>query len=369
FTQDEKDRRMVARLEELHATKGFQGDLLPRHAGTTIKAYVAAFQEYGLPIADLVAGTAREGQVEETVRRIAASPIHDWLVAGLAACAYDANQGQLLPIVRRVEEKNPWRLQFFDARIRDDTAALVRLARQPEALMQPPAILVAAADILSGAAPNAAVDLLRKAQVQHPADVRINMTLADKLGSDRQSHDESMGFYRAALAARPEDPIIYKALARHFRGGSQDNEAVAVYRQLIRLRSADVSDFIDFALLLMTKKVYIYGPAGRAGGYATKNDRDLDGAIAVLRKALEIDPKSRRAQVGLAIALRAKGDRQGADEAERKAAEVAPKGPRDSTGWDYFWFGHNLMNWTSEESEAAFRKAIELDPSCTEQAL
>jgi serine/threonine protein kinase/tetratricopeptide (TPR) repeat protein len=344
--QDEKDRRMVARVEELHVTRGDEA------------AHAAAFQDYGIPIADILAGTAPEGRVEETARRIAASPIRDWLVAALMACARDTGRYQrLFPVARRVEEKNRWRRQYFDARIRNDWEAVVRLARQPEALTQPPAILLAITEGWGRAAPPASeTDLLREAQRRYPADVRINMALADLVlveHADRHGLDESIGFHRAALAARPEDKALHRALAEGLRRAGQEDEAIAVHRQLTRLRAADVSDFLDLGLLLWMKK-----------------DRDLDGAIAVFRQALEIDPKSRRAHVALAFALRTKGDREGAADAERKAAEGDQKGSRDSTDRAYYWFGDKMSaerKW--EESAAAYRKAFELEPRCAPAAL
>jgi len=207
LSQDEKDRRILARLEDIHFEKVARPDGVD-HWRT---AYEAAFADYGLPISEFLSGAAREEQFEETARRIAASPIRDRLVAALDDCAQSIELCQrLLPIARRVEEKNPWRLQYFDARIRNDVAALLRLGRQPEALTQPPSMIVSVAETLrvTGHDNLSAARLLREAQLLYPADVGIVRRLALVIvfsDGEYRARDELIGLSRTALAARPDD--------------------------------------------------------------------------------------------------------------------------------------------------------------------
>jgi hypothetical protein len=106
--QVEADRRMVVRLEEIRLERGMElrGSSLLR--GSSIPAYTQAFKDYGIPIFDL--------DVEEAARRIAASPIRDWLIVALDDCAGDSGDvfKHVLPIARRAE-KDPWRQQYFAA--------------------------------------------------------------------------------------------------------------------------------------------------------------------------------------------------------------------------------------------------------------
>jgi hypothetical protein len=49
--QDEKDRRMLARLEEIRLTQGtLQGETLRKFAGGSAPAYEAAFRDFGIPL-------------------------------------------------------------------------------------------------------------------------------------------------------------------------------------------------------------------------------------------------------------------------------------------------------------------------------
>jgi len=52
---------------------------------------------------------------------------------------------------------------------------------------------------------------------------------------------------------------------------------------------------------------------------------DVDKAIASFRKSIELDPKSDEAYVWLAVALRKKGDKAGADQALQQALQLNPR--------------------------------------------
>jgi serine/threonine protein kinase len=80
--QEEADRRMVARLEEIRLNAGHDQSGNFVFSDATWREYEPAFREYGLLI-DVRNNNAAAGQLEETARRIAASPIRDWLVAAL----------------------------------------------------------------------------------------------------------------------------------------------------------------------------------------------------------------------------------------------------------------------------------------------
>ncbi len=58
---------------------------------------------------------------------------------------------------------------------------------------------------------------------------------------------------------------------------------------------------------------------------ALAGKRDLDGVIAEFREAIRLKPDWALAHNNLALALEAKGERQGALEEYRKAPELDPK--------------------------------------------
>src|SRR5262249_6911437 len=123
----------------------------------------------------------------------------------------------------------------------------VRLAQQPEALRQPPAILVNVAQRMGHLNYRpAAARLLREAQRQHPADLWINRMLADCVYSDQGTHDESIGFRRVALAARPESLALHHELAFSLHR-SRPDEAIAILRQAIRLKPDNTYAYTQIA--------------------------------------------------------------------------------------------------------------------------
>jgi tetratricopeptide (TPR) repeat protein len=343
-SKEEKDRRMVARLEEIRLTQGtHQEETLRTVVGGSAPAYEAAFRDYGIPLTYFING-ARAGwrvnpspkRVEEVARQIAASPIRDWLVAALDDCAsrHMSLIQLLLPIARRVEENDPWLRQYFDARIHLNDDAFVRLAQQPEALRQPPAILVNVAQCMMGNGKYraAAARLLREAQRQHPADLWINRMLTGCVHYDQGTPDESIGFLRVALAARPESLALHLELATALIGIGHHDEAIAVYRQATRLKPDNAYAYVALAKIYLQLRAW--------DGWKNKNARpDPDDAIAACRKALEIDPKATRASSLWAIALLIKGDPEGAAALVQKTAEADPK----SAGRLYAMFASDLV--------------------------
>ncbi len=110
--------------------------------------------------------------------------------------------------IARVVNPDPWRNQVREAWDRLDVKALKHLAVSEKAAELPAAtvILLQQALAYTGAV-QAGVDLLRRAQLRHPADFWINHTLAFALCNMQAPQlDEAIGYYRAALALRPKVP-------------------------------------------------------------------------------------------------------------------------------------------------------------------
>jgi len=213
--QEEADRRMVARLEEIRLNK--DNGKLSTVLGATYPLYAAAFRDYGLPFFD------DSLSIDEAARRIAASSIRDALVAALDDCCSSTGFDRLLQIAQRAS-KDKWRQRYFKARRRNDQAALIQLAKEPEALEQPPAILAMLAFRIGTSYDRRGLELLRKGQHRYPADFWMNYTVGEFLShggyrtiQERQEAsrrvEESVGFYRAALVGRPESQALKDRLA------------------------------------------------------------------------------------------------------------------------------------------------------------
>ena len=259
--QGEAGRRMAARLEEIRLSAA---DNAIHVVGSLRPRYEAAFKKYGLPVFDL--------NVEEAARRIAASPIRDWLVAALDHCADNHLEliQRLIPVIQRVEkDKGPWVRAYYDARLRNDGAALLRLSKQPEALQQPPITLCMLA-LRINQDWTSCIALLRQALVRHPADLWINHYLAERVGTK-----EVVGLRRVALAARPESPRLRFLLVQCLRHGGDIDEANAHFQYLIE---SPVNPKNAKAL------------NQRAECYQWL--QQWDKAIAVSTKVIELDPKN-----------------------------------------------------------------------------
>ena len=188
------------------------------------------FENPALPFADLT--------IDEAARRVAASPIRQFLQAALDdwAIMAPASRSKLLNIAVLADD-DPWRRDCRDALLRDDRPKLLALARQPDALGQSTATVVLLGTSMGEFDRTAAIDFLGKVQQRHPGDLWINYTIARFLGEVRPPRSErAIGFLRAALAIRPESPIILSKLGTALFHTSRFDEATAAFREVIRLR-------------------------------------------------------------------------------------------------------------------------------------
>jgi serine/threonine protein kinase/tetratricopeptide (TPR) repeat protein len=278
----EADRGMIARVESIRLNEGsLKKGLIQTTPGSLDSPYCTAFQEYGLPILDM--------RVDEAARRIADSPIRDWLIVALDDWASNSAVmcSRLLPIALHADE-NPWRRQYFEARINNDKSALLQLAKQPDTLTQVPGILVMLSNRIFLIDHSAGVELLREAQRRYPGDVWINRNLAyqvDALITAASTPEqvasirgEIVGFCRAALAAYPESPGLRTELAMSLRRANRLDDAAAVLRQAIDLKPDNY-----FAQMLLGEVLVMQG--------FSKRDREtMLSALPYHSRAIELEP-------------------------------------------------------------------------------
>src|SRR5262249_19882298 len=149
--------------------------------------------------------------------------------------------------------------------------------------------------------------LLRRAQQRYPDDFWVNVDLAIALyasvfptGEDRPAREEELPalheairFHTAALALRPQSPLVHHNLGVALYANKDPDGAIACYRKALAL---------DPQL----------GPAHRNLGAALAAKGDLAGAITHFKKALALDPIDALGHYNLGVALREKGDLAGA---------------------------------------------------------
>ncbi|MHB1426376.1 MAG: serine/threonine protein kinase [Gemmataceae bacterium] len=282
--QLEADLNMVAALEFARLQKTVIKD--ERYdAESAATAFAAAFGEYNVPVWEL--------EPDEAARRIAASAIREQLLAALVEWATtvlkDPAEKKRITMVVRSADQNPWRRQVWDAEDHQDGVRLAELAQSAEALDQPPGRLVVLGSLLSGYDKPAAIRFLRQTQQRHPDDFWINHDLAFNLHhGESPQMEEAIGYYRAAVALRPQSPGVHYNLGIALREKGQLDEGIAEYREAIRLKKD-------------------YAAAHSNLGVALREKGQLDEGIAEYREAIRLKKDLAEAHYNLGIALSEKG--------------------------------------------------------------
>jgi serine/threonine-protein kinase len=267
---EEADRRLVAQLEEVRLRKAEDHPREARFAqGRALPRYAEALRRFG--VTDLRVpperAAARIRERPAHVRTQVVAALDDWIPL------IDANseQARRLEVVVNAADPDPWRQRLRAARRNKDRKALEDLAREVRVDRQPPETLQLLAWVLwySGSRPQA-VSLLRRAQVQYPADFWINYMLGWYLRHVPEQRADALRFLTVAAALRPHSPT---------------------------------------ALCQVGEVLF---------------DTDVAGAIAVFRRATTLKPELPAAHYDLGVALADKGDRDGAFAAWRRAVALKP---------------------------------------------
>jgi len=281
--------------------------------------------------------------VEEAAARVRARPavalalvaaLDDW---ALFRSQNDKAGGEALTEVAQATDSDPWRRQVREARKLKDTKALAALAASPQLLRQPPtSLLVLAKALRARGLMKAEIEVLRQAQRQHPGDFWINFDLGWALDHPGpHSRDEAISFYRAALAARPQNIAVHINLGTVFLRQGKLDDANACFRRAIDLDAMFTMAHDNLGIVLWKQ--------GK-----------LQEAIAAHHRAIEIDSKYFRAYYHLANSLL---DQKKPDEAIascRKAIELEPRDP-----FAHYNLGRGLIQkGFVDEAIVAFREAI-----------
>jgi serine/threonine-protein kinase len=243
------------------------------------REYAAAFKKAGLG-QEGEAPTVVASRVPSTVRAEVVAALDDW-----ASIAGDERRRRWLLAVARAADPDPERDRLRQPKLWRDGAALARLAWETRVAELSPQLAMALGRALleSGGDP---IPLLRKAQGHHPQDFWLNFGLAGSLNLAKQ-WDEAIGYYRAALALRPE-AAVHSNFGTVLRDKGRLDEAIGHYEKALRINPNHASAHNNLGVALCDK--------GR-----------LDEAIDHYKKALRIDPKFTSAHNNLGAALYEKG--------------------------------------------------------------
>jgi tetratricopeptide (TPR) repeat protein len=330
------DLEMVLRLEEIRLRSSEIKDN-KFDWETADGAYARAFADYGIDILGL--------PVEEAASRIRARPgvavalivaLYDW--AGIHNTQNRAG-GVALRGVAQAADPDPWRRQVRQAVEQKDNQALAALVDSPEFLHQPPASMLIFATFLRSRG-LAEVEVLRRAQRQYPGDFWINYKLALSLKDMGPSHRaETVSFWRAALAVRPQSAAAHNSLAINLAELGNLDEAVACDRKAIELDPA-------------------YANAHNSLGNTLRKQGKPDEAVVRFKKAIELAPRFTHAHINLASVLMDQGK---LDEAVAALHEALRLEPAQAT--IYFLLGEAYARsgrW--DKAAGGFALCLELDP-------
>jgi serine/threonine-protein kinase len=264
--------------------------------GKGAREYEATFRAHGLDV--------RRGESQEVLERIRGTGVSRQVATALDHwAALEPGRARLLLALARGADPDPLRDRLRDPALWTSRARLRRLAVKGPKGQLPPALLVVLGKLIMEAGGDG-LKWLAAGQRRHPRDFWLSFTLANALRRQGR-RGEAVGYYRVALAVRPDSAVVYNNL-----------------------------------------------------GVAQAEDQDLPGAIASFRRAIALDPKLAQAHTSLGNALAASNDRAGAIACYRRVVALAPK---DAVAHTLLGIGL-AVNQNLPGAVASFRRAIALNP-------
>jgi tetratricopeptide (TPR) repeat protein len=288
----------LAVLKNLDAVDQFRWTVVDNHlpdAAAVARRTREALRKFG-------ADPEAAGEDQATAL-VATSAARDRIVAALDRVLRQDRTAGVRALLRRVDA-DPYRDAVRDVVLANDTAKMGELAGQPAALEQP-AGFVAFLGESQAITIEQRRHLLATALHRRPGDLNLLMTLGDTYPLNQDDGaKERLRWFQAAVAAAPVMPAAHNNL-----------------------------------------------------GIALRDKRDLAGAEAAFRKAIELDPKCATAHHNLGVALADTGRLDEAIALFHQAIEVVPN----------FAMAHNSLGSALAKrgqidlAIASFRKAIKLD--------
>jgi tetratricopeptide (TPR) repeat protein len=340
------------------------------------REYTEVFAKRGLDLSIL--------SPEEVARRMQDSPLRARLVLALDSWAnaknsMSATSREQIVTVAGLLDPDSVRQRLRNRSVVKDVAAVERLANEDGLLDQPPATLYQLGIVLHSRGQTAKAEaLLRQAQQRHPTDFWITFQLASILddtdAGQTTRQEEAIGFYRVALALRPESAVIYNNLGITLHKRGKLAEAVAAFRKATELSPGEDAHFANLGQALTQqgklaeaetacRKAIALKPNSVPGhiflAELFQRQRKYTAAIALLNKVREVDPKKNwLVHDRLGDLFRDQGERLKAEAAYRKVTELKPEGASayNKLG-DLFRDRGELV-----KAEAAYRKFTDLEP-------
>jgi serine/threonine-protein kinase len=373
----QRDKALLDRLVDIRSAKADDLD-----GSRTDADYANAFGEAGIDVLTLPpaeAGAKMKSRPPEIAQSMALA-LDDWASVRRDKRGDSAGAGRL-GAAARLADSDPWRNELRtvleetnkEKRI-SGLQTLAKTARFDE--LGPISLHLLGAGLIAAGESDLAESILRTAQRQHPRDAWVNYELASLL-QRLAPLDEPIRFYTAARAIRPETA---HELAHALMARGDSDEALAVFRDLKKLRPGDARHLLCLAHALegnwlSREASEVFAAAVIAGrveiqrfpdcapsyvnlGRALQQQGKLEEALALFRQALRLQPNLPQARIALRGALVTQGKNDEALEVCREWTKLDPNLARA-----HFALGYTLAQQGKHvEAEFECREAIRLDP-------
>src|SRR5262245_8906063 len=332
IAQARRDLDLVIQLDAIRLERVTRGELAFYKAKAN-REYVKTFERSGLSssrdppsrVASIINASA--------VRVALIDAVCDW-----AVCADDEEQRNwLLEVARQTDPgSQEWRDRALDPAAWRDVNALAELARTAPVASESISLLLSLGERLRGLGGDAAW-FLRQVQAAHPGDFWANLILGNALVY--AAPHEAAGYYRAALASRPQAAVGYCAVGDALRFEHYSDLATDYYRKAIVLDPDCVTAYNNL-------------------GDVLRDQGKLDDAIICYRQAGQLDPEYLWAHLNLADALRSKGQVDEANDQFLDALRIDPENwPAQEA------IPTNLLrNGRWRDAQRVWQKALESNP-------
>jgi len=343
------DRLLLDKLVDIRSAKtddpnGSIGD----------RDYAEAFREAGIDVTALPpaeAGALIKAR-PATVAAALVSALDDW--AERRSRRLDRLGALRLFAAANAADPDPWRVSLRRALDLADRAARARALRDLAASTKPETAPAVDLDLLGKALyamgePKTAEEVLRAGRRRFPDDVWLNFDLGLFLKLQSRG-EEAVRYYSIARALRPETA---HDLAHVLTGKGESVEAIAVFRDLVRLRPDDGRHWACYSTLL------------KETGDSSGSREAFEKAAVTLRRRIQLKPDDVLAHYNLGNVLGEQGKPDEAIAAYREAIRIKP-----GYAYAHIGLGNALCDQRKlDEAIAAYGEAIRLKPDDAEAHL
>ncbi len=342
----EDDQKLLDKLVDIRSTEADDGD-----GSDSDVAYGDAFRGAGIDV-DKLAPAEVGACIKKRPASVAlalAGALDDWAVQRRRAYPKKEEAWERLVSVAQAADPDPMRGRVRELWLQPDSKAqleaLRRLAKEADEETWPAQSMRLLA-IAAGKAGDqgAAVAVLRRAESRHPGDLWINYNLALALENARPPQtEEAIRFYSVARGLRPETA---HELAHALQNRGQGEEALAIFRDLVRLRPNNGSHRACYANLLKDR-----------GNQNVARDQ-IDRAVADLEVLNRLKTGQRGVHFALGNAMNYQGKADEAIAEYRIVIDLKPDDVGAHLNLGAALYGQGKV----EEAIAEFRTAIRVDP-------